>query len=223
MGEKHISSPAKKLLYLALFIVPFIVGMALIYTSVNLGTLPIMNLDGKFVKFKHKKPETHYTIPEFTLQTFNGDTVNFSHQDSILYMITLFQKENSVEWQKHVLYIGSKIIKRANNIKVISIFEDDPKMEKWTETPIDYAKSVSDKWYLAHASPKEFEIIKKNLKLSINDSTQMYDYVLIDKDEHIRAHCTINDAKVARDIPKMFKLLNNQYVPRKLDIKQIKK
>ena len=65
--------------------------------------------------------------------------------------------------------------------------------------------------------------VKNNLKLKLNDSTQMYDYVLVDKDEHIRAHCSINDAKVARDIPKMFKLLNNQYVPRKLDIKQIKK
>ena len=223
MGEKIISSPKKKLLYLVLFIVPFIVGMALIYTSVNLGTLPIMNNHGKFVKFKHKNPQNHYIIPEFSLKTFEGDTVNFSHKDSILYMITLFHKENIAEWQRHVLYIGSKIIKRANNIKIISIFEDDPKMNNWGESPIEYVNSVSDKWYLTHASSEKFEKIRDNLKLSLNDSTQMYDYVLIDKDEHIRAHCTINDAKVARDIPKMFKLLNNQYVPRKLDIKQIKK
>ena len=223
MVEKRISSPKKKILYVTLFIVPFLIAMGLIYISVNLGTLPIMNSEGKFVKLKYKNPPKYYTIPEFSLPTFSGDTVHFRHQDSILYMLTMFHKENIAEWEKHVLYIGNKIIKRANNIKVISIFEDDSTMSIWKESPIEYVRSVSDKWYLAHASKNEFEKIKQNLKLSLNDSTQMYDYVLVDKDEHIRAHCAINDAKVARDIPKMFKLLNNQYVPRKLDIKQIKK
>ena len=69
-----------------------------------------------------------------------------------------------------------------------------------------------------------FLLLKSNnLKLELNDSTNLYDYILIDKDEHIRAFCAINDAKVARDIPKMYKLLSNQYVSRKIDIKQIKK
>ena len=223
MGEKALSSPKKKLLYIGLFIVPFLVAMALIYTSVNLGTLPIMDREGKFVTFKHKTSKEYYRIPEFSLPTFKGDSVHFNHKDSILYMISLFHKENKKEWDKHVLYIGNKIIKRANNIKVICIFENDSNMKSWKESPLKYVESVSEKWHLAHASINKFEKIRKHLKLSLNDSTQMYDYVLVDKDEHIRAHCSINDAKVARDIPKMFKLLNNQYVPRKLDIKQIKK
>jgi hypothetical protein len=223
MGEKRISSPKKKLLYLGLFIVPFLVSMWLIYISVNLGTLPIMNPQGEFVKLKYKNPPKYYKIPEFSLPTFNGDTVHFNHKDSVLYMITLFHKENSKEWEKHIFYIGDKIIKRANNVKVISIFEDDPEMKVWKESPNNYVKRISKKWSLAHASKNEFNKIKKDLRLFLNDSTQMYDYVLVDKDEHIRAHCSINDAKVARDIPKMFKILNNQYVPRKLDIKQIKK
>lgn len=223
MVEKVLSSPKKKLLYIGLFIVPFLVAMALIYTSVNLGTLPIMNREGKFVTFKHKNHSEYYKIPEFSLPTFSNDTVHFNHKDSTLYMISLFHKENIKEWEKHVLYIGNKIIKRANNIKVICVFEDESNMESWKESPLDYVKFVSKKWHLAHASPNEFIKIKDYLKLSLNDSTLMYDYVLVDKDEHIRAHCSINDAKVARDIPKMFKLLNNQYVPRKLDIQQIKK
>ena len=68
--------------------------MWLIYISVNLGTLPIMNTNGEFVKLKHKNPTNYYTIPEFSLTTFSGDTVHFNHQDSVLYMITLFHKEN---------------------------------------------------------------------------------------------------------------------------------
>lgn len=222
MGEKTISSPLKKLLYLGLFIVPFLIAMALIYTSKGLGTLPIMDINGKFVQLKYKKPPPYYTVPEFKLSTFTGDTVNFKHADSTLYMITMFQKENAEEWAKHLIYIGDKIIKRANNVKVISIYEDDPSMDMWVESPNKYVESISNKWFLAHATTNEFERIKTDLKLSINDSTNLYDYVMIDKDEHIRAYCSINDAKVARDIPKMFKLLSNQYVPRKLDIKQIK-
>lgn len=222
MGEQPLSSPLKKALYLGLFIVPFLIAMALIFTSKGLGTLPIMDMSGKFVQLKYKKPPPYYTVPEFKLATFTGDTVHFKHQDSILYMITLFQKENSTEWEKHLMYIGDKIIKRANNVKVISIYEDDPSMKIWTESPNRYVESISDKWFLAHATPVEFERIKTELKLSINDSTNLYDYVMIDKDEHIRAYCSINDAKVARDIPKMFKLLSNQYAPRKLDIKQVK-
>ncbi len=222
MGEQQISSPKKKLLYIGLFIVPFLVAMALIFTSKGLGTLPIMDMNGKFVQLKYKKPPPYYKVPEFKLPLFIGDTVSFNHEDSILYMITLFNKNNPKEWEKHLMYIGEKIIKRANNVKVISIYEDDPEMTIWTESPNKYVESISDKWYMAHATPSEFEKIKSYLKLSINDSTKLYDYVLIDKDEHIRAYCSINDAKVARDIPKMFKLLSNQYVPRKIDIKQIK-
>ena len=128
MVEKKISSPKKKLLYVGLFILPFLIAMGLIYISVNLGTLPIMNKNGRFVKLKYKNPPEYYTIPEFSLPTFNDDTVHFRHKDSVLYMITMFHKENVKEWEKHILYIGGKIIKRANNIKVISIFENDPKI-----------------------------------------------------------------------------------------------
>ena len=41
-----------------------------------------------------------------------------------------------------------KIIKRANNVKVISIFEDDPEMKVWKESPNDYVKRISKKWSL---------------------------------------------------------------------------
>lgn len=222
MGEKGLSSPKKRLLYIGLFIVPFLIAMALIFMSKGLGTLPIMDMNGKFVQLKYKNPPAYYTVPEFSLNTFTGDTVNFNHEDSVLYMITLFQKDKPAEWEKHLMYIGEKVIKRANNVKVISVYENDPEMSIWTESPNEYVKSISDKWFMAHADSAEFQLLKSNLKLSLNDSTGLYDYVLIDKDEHIRAYCTINDAKIARDIPKMFKLLSNQYVPRKLDIKQIK-
>ena len=93
MGENKISSPKKKLLYVGLFIVPFLVAMALIFVSKGLGTLPIMDMNGKFVQLKHKNPPPYYTVPEFSLRTFTGDTLTFNHEDSILYMITMFPKK----------------------------------------------------------------------------------------------------------------------------------
>lgn len=222
MGEQPLSSPKKRILYIGLFIVPFFLAMALIFMGKGLGTLPIMNEQGKFVEFKVKNPEAYYTIPEFTLKGFFKDSVRFQHQDSSLYLLTLFPASNVKEWSKHMMYIGGKIIPRATNVKVISVFEDDFEMKNWEESPKEYVEKQSDSWDMAHATPIEFQTLMNNLKLSINDSVGLPDYVLVDREGHIRAHCTINDAKVARDIPKMFKLLNNQYVPRKLDITSTK-
>lgn len=222
MGEQALSSPKKKILYIGLFIVPFFLAMALIFMGKNLGTLPIMNEQGKFVELKIKNPEQYYTIPEFSLKGFWEDSVQFKHQDSTLYLITLFPESNIKEWQKHLMYIGGKIIPRATNVRVISVYENDFELSNWKENPKEYVKKQSKNWHLAHATHKQFGKLLEDLRLEINDSTGLPDYVIVDKEEHIRAYCTINDAKIARDIPKMFKLLNNQYVPRKLDISNSK-
>ena len=84
-------------------------------------------------------------------------------------------------------------------------------------------KTKSDKWSLAYVNQDQFNEYLSMFRISINDSTGIPPYVLVDKDEHIRAFCDINDAKIARDIPKMFKLLSNQYVSGKLDIKKVKR
>lgn len=222
MSAKGTSLPVKRILYIGLFIVPFLIAMALIFWAKGLGTLPIMDEQGKFVQMKFKNPPPYYKVPEFSLPGFNGDTVKFVHSDSILYLVTFFPQSKPTEWGKHILYIGDKILKRANNVRVIGIYENDTALSNWEEDPRKYVKSKSELWDLAHATPQQFDQLMQDFKVPFNDSIGLPEYVLVDKDEHIRAYCAINDAKVARDIPKMFKLLSNQYVPRKLDIKQVK-
>lgn len=222
MGEQGLSSPKKKILYIGLFIVPFLLAMALIFLAKGLGTLPIMNMEGKYEDLRFKNPPQYYTVPEFQIHDFDGGLLTFSHADSVVYLVTMLPADKQSEWEKHILYIGEKIIPRATNVRVISLFEGDTSMSKWKESPVPYMQKKSDKWQGAHVSPIVFNRFLADFKTEINDSTGIAPYVMVDKEEHIRAHCNINDAKVARDIPKMFKILSNQYVSRKLDIKQVK-
>ena len=68
MGEQSISSPIKKLLYIGLFIVPFLIAMALIFWAKGLGTLPIMDMNGKFVQMKYKNPPVSKDVVVFENQ-----------------------------------------------------------------------------------------------------------------------------------------------------------
>lgn len=223
MGEQELSAPKKKILYVSLFIAPFLLAMALIFMAKGLGTLPIMSEDGKWLQLKRKNPPKYYTVPEFTINNFEGTPIEFRHQDSIIYLMTLLPNSKPEEWSKHILYVGEKIIPRASNVRVISFFEGDSNENLWEENPMAYVKSKSEKWDLAYVSNEQYNQFLTIFKTEVNDSTGIPPYVLLDKDEHIRAHCDINDAKISRDIPKMFKLLSNQYVSGKLDIKQVKK
>ncbi len=222
MGEQGLSAPKKKILYVGLFIVPFLLAMALIFMAKGLGTLPIMSEDGKWLELKRKNPPKYYTVPEFTINNFEGSSIDFRHKDSIIYLITILPNSKPEEWVKHILYIGEKIIPRASNVRVISLFEGSAENNNWEENPLPYIKKKSDKWDLAYINHDKFNEFLLKFKTEVNDSTGIPPYILLDKDEHIRAHCNINDAKVSRDIPKMFKLLSNQYVSGKLDIKQVK-
>jgi len=223
MGEQGLSAPKKKILYVGLFIAPFLLAMALIFMAKGLGTLPIMGEDGKWLQLKRKNPPKYYTVPEFTVNNFEGNPICFKHEDSIIYLITILPNSKPEEWSKHILYIGEKIIPRANNVRVISFFEGNAENDLWEEDPLPYIKNKSKKWDVAYIDHTQFDEFLLTFKTEVNDSTGIPPFVLLDKEEHIRAHCDINDAKVSRDIPKMFKLLSNQYVSGKLDIKQVKK
>jgi hypothetical protein len=223
MGEQALSAPKKKILYVGLFIAPFLLAMALIFMGKNLGTLPVLGEDGKtYLQLKRKNPPAYYVVPEFELTDFEGNQVQFRHADSILYLLTILPKSKPEEWSKHVLYVGEKIVPRCTNVRVISLFEGSAEDNLWEEDPIPYIKTKSDKWSLSYVNEIQYNEFLSKFKTAVNDSTGIPPYILVDKDEHIRAHCTINDAKISRDIPKMFKLLSNQYVSGKLDIKQVK-
>lgn len=216
METRGISSSKKRILLISLFIVPFLVGMALIFMAKGIGTLPFLHPVGK-VMVDGKEKDLYYKVSSFSAKSFAGDSsFDFSNQDSSVFLICLFEEKRQEEWEKHLMYI-SKIVKRYNNVKVLAVYENDPKLFSWKEDPLLFINRHSN-WYPLQIQTTEFLELVVNLKLERNEETGLYPYVIVDKEKHIRAYCPINDLKVARDVPKLLKILNNQYAPRKIEV-----
>jgi hypothetical protein len=217
MNSSSNTSYKKKLLFISLFIVPFLAGMALIFMGKGIGTLPTLHQTGT-KEIEGKKIKTYYAVPDFVINDFTNGKIEFSSKDSSIYLITLFDKKNSTQWEKHMMYI-TKIFQRYNNVKILSIYEGNPNEFKWAENPVPYFKQFP-KWVTGWAETSEFNEIIKGFKTKPDSITGIYPYIIVDKSKHIRTYCDINDLKASRDIPKLLKILNNQYAPRRVKITQ---
>ena len=217
MSSMSISSGWKKILFITLFIVPFLAGMALIFKGKNIGSLPTLHQIGT-KKINGKKVKLYYVIPDFTINSFENKTIEITSKDSAICLITLHDKKHNLEWEKHLMYI-TKIFQRYSNVKIISIYEGNPNDFKWGENPVPYFNRFP-KWVTGWADSNEFNKIADLLKNKPDSTTGIYPYVIIDKENHIRTYCDINDLKASRDIPKLLKILHNQYAPRRVKLTQ---
>ena len=197
----------KRILLITLFVVPFLIGMALIFMGKGIGTLPFLFPEGK-----EGRKSVYYTLPQIELKERNGVHHQLSPQDSVIRLFCLFHKESKSEWGKHLMYV-SKIVARYQNMEVWTIYEGPYLKVDWEEDPSAFIAEHKI-WKAAFISTDEFEALKTALKAEVDSNTQIYPYVIVDKEHHIRAFCPINDLKQARDVPKMMKILNNQYAPR---------
>ena len=201
-------STGKRILLVTLFVVPFLAGMALIFMGKGIGTLPFLHpivAEDEESKF--------YTVPELKLTNRSGEVITLSPKDSVIRLFCLFDRLNQLEWGKHLMYV-SKIVSRYNNMEVWSVYEGFFNPEDWTEDPSDFI-AQQNIWSSSFLEVEQFEKVRSALKLHKDSLTKFYPYVIVDKEHHIRAYCPINDLKQARDVPKMMKILNNQYAPRK--------
>lgn len=208
------STSRKRILFIILFIVPFLVGMALIFMGKGLGDLPTLHP----LSSSEKSSDSYYAIPNLTTQNYRGEQFEISTGDSAIKLFCVFSREDKKEWSKHLMYI-SKIIGRYKNAKVYSIYEGPYSDEDWKESPIQFIAS-HECWNACFAPKDKFNELIQSLKLYRDNETGIYPYVIVDKASHIRAYCPINDLKVARDVPNMLKILNNQYVPRRKKIEK---
>lgn len=215
--DKVSSNYRKKILFISLFIVPFLAGMALIFIGKNIGTLPTLHPIGEEIKDGKNSP-IYYQVPEFSFTGLSGEKIHFLDSDSSLFLLTLFQSAKKEEWEKHMMY-HTKIIERYSNAKFYTIYEGSADDFIWSEDPIPFFKRF-DSWDAGFMPSYDFNVLVKNLKLVPDSITGVYPYVLLDKEKHIRAYCNINDLKAARDVPKMFKILHNQYAPKRAKISQ---
>ncbi len=217
MEIRTISVKQKRLLFVSLFIVPFLAGMVLIFMGKGIGSLPFLHPTEE-MGVEGKMKMQYYSVPNFSVKGFNDTIVNFSDKDSSIYLLTLFDKVNQDNWEEHMMYIP-KIVSRYSNFKVLSIYEGNPSDFSWAENPMPFFERFPT-WTVSWENTEEFNKIKTYLKLHADSATNVLPYVIIDKEKHIRAYCPINDLKASRDVPKLLKILNNQYAPRKVVISQ---
>lgn len=215
MSSLGITTNKKRLLFISLFIVPFLVGMALIFMGKGIGTLPYLHEEGE-KEVNGKMVKVYYQIPNFEYKDFNDSLLTFSKNDSSIFVITLNDKKNSNEWEKHLMYV-TKIFERYSNTKILSLYEGNPWDFKWKENPLPYFKQFP-KWQTGWLNTNDFNNVTKLLKANPDSLTGLYPYIIVDKEKHIRTYCAINDLKAVRDIPKLLKILNNQYAPRRVTI-----
>lgn len=215
MEGKGITTFKKRLLFISLFIVPFLAGMALIFVGKGIGSLPTLHktnmveVDGKLV-------QQFYQVPDFSANTFEGGEYEFSRNDSSLFVLCLFEEERSEVWEKHLSYM-SMILARYENVKLVSVFENDPKLFSWGEDPVPFFNR-HERWEAVWLGHSDFKALTSSLKLYRDTTTNCFPYVILDKEKHIRTYCPINDLKKARDVPKLLKILNNQYVAKKVEL-----
>lgn len=217
LDSLNTSLKRKRLLFVSLFIVPFLAGMALIFWGKGIASLPILHPVGQDT-VEGKTITTYYKVPNFSFKDLEGGTVEFLDTDSSLFLLTLFQQSQQAEWEKHMMY-HTKIIQRYSNAKIFTIYEGDSTTFNWSENPVPYFNRYP-KWTAGQMNSSEFNQLARNLYLEVDSVSGIYPYVIIDKEKHIRAYCSINDLKASRDVPKMFKILHNQYAPRRAKITQ---
>jgi hypothetical protein len=215
MENKGITPFKKRLLFISLFIVPFLAGMALIFIGKDIGNLPILHKTGT-VLVDGKSVDQHYQLSEFDAKTFEGTNYKFSYQDSSLFLICLFEEEKQKQWEEQLSYM-SKIVDRYSNFKLLSVYENDPKLFSWGEDPVPFFKRHNG-WNAVWMNEDEFGSLVSNLKLYRDSITDAFPYVIIDKEKHIRTYCPIDDLKKSRDVPKLLKILNNEYVPKRIKL-----
>ncbi|MFT6745696.1 MAG: hypothetical protein ACJAZ2_000028 [Glaciecola sp.] len=213
--EKGTTTFKRRLLFISLFIVPFLAGMALIFIGKGIGTLPVLHETG-VIEIDGKDVMQHYQVADFTASKFDGSEYVFSRKDSSIFLLCLFEEEKQGEWEKNLSYM-SKIVDRYTNFKLLSVYENDPSLFNWAEDPVPFFKR-HPAWEPLWLEKENFKALVNNLKLYRDSVSGSFPYVIVDKEKYIRTYCPINDLKKSRDVPKLLKILNNQYVPKKIEL-----
>jgi hypothetical protein len=215
MKDKGLTTFKRRLLFISLFIVPFLAGMALIFIGKGIGSLPILHKVEPII-VEGEKVDQYYQVANFSANTFDGKPYVFSNEDSSLFLLCLFEEEKNEDWEEQLSYM-SKIVDRYRNFKLLSIYENDPALFDWAEDPVPFFDR-HPAWEALWLTRDNFESLVENLKLYRDTVTKVMPYVIIDKEKHIRTYCPIDDLKKSRDVPKLLKILNNQYVAKKIEL-----
>ncbi len=205
----------KRLLFIGLFIVPFLIAMALIFYGKTIHPLP-KYFEKKITNAKGEKVSVFYSVPLKPYKNiFTGKTQKMSNSST--YIVVFFTKEKRKMWAEQILFI-SKILDQHKGAKAACFFEEDSSgVVKWTsDSPEKFIKSFNN-WENYQVADSTLDQLYADFKLTRKEVNTMHfpPYVIIDRSQIIRAMVTVTDLKATREVVSRLKRLSNEYASEK--------
>lgn len=207
----ELGGSKKRILFIGLFIVPFLIAMALILYGKSVDGLP------KFYKNENTKEYYHPAL-------LCGKDISTSAQncmkENTTYVITFFPQKDKDQWEKQLLFVG-ELADRQKGADIISFFEPDSagKVSWPNGNPSDYLKKFPQ-WKIIQIESTQWDSLYANYQLKTKEVDSLFfpPYIIVDRDNIVRGMVTITDLKATREITARLKRLNNEYASEKKEI-----
>jgi hypothetical protein len=215
----EISGSKKRILFIGLFVVPFLIAMALIFYGKGMGQLPKYYQE-ESVNKNGEKTKEYYSAP---LQSFPDAFNSFqSMSDSASYVICLFPDSLKDRWDKQLLYI-ERILVQHKGAHVASFFEEDSlgKLLWPTANPQEFI-AAQPLWETYKVPQSAWNKLCNDFKIVPKEIKNLYfpPYIILDKRRRIRSMVPLTGLKDVKEITGRLKRLNNEYAAVKKTIEQ---
>jgi hypothetical protein len=207
----ELEGKKKRFLFIGLFIVPFLIAMALIFYGKSVDGLP------KFYKVENTKDYFH---PKLRCGKDISTSAQNCMKENTTYVITFFPQKDKDQWEKQLLFVG-ELADRQKGANIVSFFEPDSSGKvTWNEgNPAKFLEKYPQ-WKTLQIQSNEWDSLYANYKLKTKEVDSLFfpPYIIVDRDNIIRGMVTITDLKATREITARLKRLNNEYASEKKEI-----
>ncbi len=207
----ELGGKKKRVLFIGLFIVPFLIAMALIFYGKSVDGLP---------KFYGNKETKEYFHPKLYCGSDISSPIQNCMKEKTTYVVTFFPQKDKDQWEKQLLFAG-ELAERQKGADIVSFFEPDSAGKiTWTGgNPAEYLKKFPQ-WKTIQIESSEWDSLYANYKLKTKEVDSLFfpPYIIVDRDNIIRGMVTITDLKATREVTARLKRLNNEYASEKKEI-----
>jgi hypothetical protein len=207
----ELGGKKKRVLFIGLFIVPFLIAMALIFYGKSVDGLP------KF--YKNEQTKEYYHPQLFCSEPIIAGAKQCMKTNTT-YVITFFPQKFKEQWEKQLLFVG-EIADRQKGANIVSFFEPDSAGKVlWAQgNPTDYLKKYPH-WQTLKLPNNSWDSLYNNYKLKTAEVDSLFfpPYIIVDRDNIIRGMVTITDLKATREVTARLKRLFNEYASEKKEI-----
>ena len=216
----EISGPKKRILFIGLFVVPFLIAMALIFYGKGMGQLP-KYFEQEGSSDKGSKSKVYYSAPLQQFESAFSDTLQVM-SDSTSYVICLFPDSLKERWNKHLLYI-ERILVQHKGARVATFFEEDSANRiSWPIADPQNFIDAQPLWQTFKVPRSAWNKLCSDFKIVPTEIKDLYfpPYIILDKQRRVRSMVPVVGLKDVKEITGRLKRLNNEYAAAKKTIEQ---